>query len=148
MGRKGQPAHRGKRMSEAEFRRLWLDRGVSRAEIAAKLGITPDSVRFRARARGLGAKPRPMKLIWTDELAEMWRAGVCGRDIADRHGVAYSTMSRRAAAAGMPPRCTGYRPKLSLAEWREQQFAARLAEVAARETQIERDRRMGIRRAA
>jgi hypothetical protein len=143
MNRKGIAAHRGRRMSEAEFRRLWLSRDVTMEDIARIIGTTASAVYWRAHVRGLGSKPRARKLEWTAEMTAMWHAGVCSRDMAAAAGVAPSTISRRAKAAGMPPRCTGYRPLMTLAEWREAQMAERMRAVAERESAIERKRRDG-----
>ena len=50
-------ANRGKRVSEAEFRRMWEDMSISQNEIGRRLGISGEAVRFRAKRRGF--EPRP-----------------------------------------------------------------------------------------
>ena len=200
--RAASPGHRGKRISEAEFRRIWFDDQLSVADIAAYLGITRHAVQCRARRRGLppvrGYK-RPTVVVPKERhemFARMWRAGVRSVDIRKAFGLRYSTEPARVARQlGLPPRgrawratCTlrgylerqrdcgvddgemrrlweaglsyadmgealglgrravyqrcrargwvrgvGWRPQLTLTEWREQQIAARMAEAVAAE---------------
>lgn len=215
----------GRRTSEAEFRRLWLDTSISTEEIGRHLDISQQAVCCRAKARGLPPRGANRATQWAitgeraEQLRAMWEAGVPSGEMLAYFGVTKETLIGTAARLGLPRRgrqrrptttLTAYftgegmcplrldgrrrrrepalvrelweaglayadmaalmgvstaavqqfcrrrgwvrsmnhRPKLTLAQWREQQFAARLAEVAARETRLERDARMGIRRAA
>lgn len=54
----GMTAKRGKRVSEAEFRRLWEDMSISQAEIGRRLGISGEAVRYRAKTRKLQPRPK------------------------------------------------------------------------------------------
>lgn len=191
----------GRKVSEAEFQRLWLDTSISTVEIGRRLGTTRQAVQYRAKARGLPPRgpghhlTRAIPPEREDEFRALWEARVSVAEICRRMGCRPWNVGAHAERLGYPPRVkgwrpypadpetvrtlyaaglswgdiatgatrpavrglalrlglqrpAGWRPTLTLAEWREQQFAARLAEVAAHETQIERDRRMGIRRAA
>lgn len=70
MQRRGIKAHRGERMSEAEFKRLWLDPGVKVQEIAEKLNVTVTAVRSRAKSRGLPARHAMVRIERQRRLAK------------------------------------------------------------------------------
>ncbi len=103
-------AHRGKRISEAEFRRLWFDRSLTAAQIGKMLGITQSAVAYRAKARGLPPRGNSKERIHAfqgkriDALRALWAAGVRRRDIADAFGVHENTVGEAVVRLGLPPR--------------------------------------------
>lgn len=102
-------ARRGKSITEAEFRRLWLDNSITRAEIAKRLGIGEAAARSRAIRRGLPARPGfHAKLrnwaITADVLLPLWQAMVTTEGIAKHLGVPDKAIHQAAVRLGLPPR--------------------------------------------
>jgi hypothetical protein len=100
-------ANRGKRVSEAEFRRMWEDHSLPAQVIADRLGITVAAVGCRARIRklpkreggkGSGRKLEPVLF------REMWEANVKPAHIAAYFGVHVENISKRARLWGFPDR--------------------------------------------
>lgn len=155
---------RGKVVSVAEFRALWFDLSLSMDQIAERLGVTRTAVVRRAAHRGLpnrsaiwraksrtghwGAKPTVDAALFR----ELWLGGAPSAEIVRRCGIYKTSSARIALRLGLPARPLGPFTRAVAARWREQIVAERLAsgmaEVAAVETRLERDARMGIRRAA
>lgn len=107
--KKGEPAHRGKRVSEAEFRRMWLS-DMPTGEIADRLGVQPQTVRQRARTRGLpprgNAKPYAAK-VDHDRLREMWKTDMTREQMAQEFGCNVSAIKRARDALALPERPRG-----------------------------------------
>ena len=125
-------AHRGKIVSEAEFRRMWLDDSMTTTQIGAALGISQSAACQRAKARSLPPRrygPAPL-ISDTTKLADLWKAGVSVADIAARTGVCERTVRTMARKLGLPQRRGGKRSTTSLAVFAEMQLAARMAEAA------------------
>lgn len=129
---------RGKTVSEAEFRRLWLDRSLTIKSIAIDLDITAQAVRFRAKSRGLDPRrgyPREMvQAIRDPEFARMWNAGVRTCDLVALYQVSHMTVPKTARRLGLPPRGKSFAHRgITLDEYRQSQIAARMSVVAANE---------------
>lgn len=144
---------------EAEFRRMWLA-GVRSEDIRQHFGMRYSSDPARsARLMGLPKRGRAWRATCTiegflagrsdvgrdeAEVRRLWEAGLCYADIGAIVGGTKRAVAQYCAARGWH-RGYGWRPRLTLAEWREGQLAERMAEVAARESAALRS---GRRRAA
>jgi hypothetical protein len=131
-------AKRGKIVSEAEFRRMWLDASLTAREIGERLGVTEQAVRCRAISRGL--PPRKggggkFRKIDPERFRRMWDANVGSADIARAFRVTQPCVNLRAREWGFPKRnCTRWNMvplvRFLLAETaRETEAALRLAEM-------------------
>lgn len=123
-------AHRP--VSEAEF--LWLDSSLSLADVGQRLGISDDAVSKRAKRRGLPQRSRggSARRSVPVNFAEMWRAGVATPDLARLCGSGPDFPTRTAKRLGLASRPVGRGFKaISLADYLQQQLAARLAASAA-----------------
>lgn len=118
------PAHRGKRVSEAEFRRLYLDKSKTLAQVGSELGISPRSVQHRAKARGLPLRSNSkahIAKVGPDQFKlfkAMWEGGVVAKDIARHFGMTYQIAARTAQRFGLAARTRSLR-KISLEQWHE-----------------------------
>lgn len=134
MSSKGKTARRGRKISEARFRALWLDPMVRSEDIAALLDITPSAVRFRAKARGLGRKPLLRdKRITDPEFPALYLGGVSGRDLCALYGCTHPRLHRTADRLGLPRRNLRGRKELTLAQYREVALQARMKAAARAE---------------
>lgn len=126
--------NRGITVSEADFRRMWEDESLTLMAIGQRLGISAQAVVCRADARCL-----PKRKIFRDraitdpEFPAMYRAGVSTRELQELYGCAHTVIPKTARAMGLPPRNVGRWSSISIAQFREQQLLARMAEVAAAE---------------
>lgn len=133
---KGQPRNTGKTVSEAEFRRMWMDPSLSAAEIGRRLGITHQAVSHRARQRGLPPRKGPnvtarRRLIDGPEFAAMWQASVSLTDLARLYGCSHGTVCNAARRMGLPPRYTNRWHMITLADYRALQLRAAMAASAS-----------------
>lgn len=131
-------AKRGKVVSEAEFRRMWMDETITAREIGEQLGVSEQAVRFRAKNRGLpprkggGGKFRKIDPV---RFRRMWDANVGSADIARAFGVTQPGVNLRARQWGFPKRnCTRWNMvplvRFLWAETaRQEQAAMKLAEM-------------------
>lgn len=123
-------AKRGKRISDAEFRRLWLDPDVPAQAIADRLGITVQAVRLRAMARKLpkrkggGGKNRKINPAL---FREMWAANVGMEAMARFFGVHPNCITKRRTEWGLPRR--------ACSRWNSISVAGFLLAKAAHETE-------------
>lgn len=100
-------ANRGKRISEAEFRRMWEDMSISQSEIGRRLGISGNAVKMRAKVRGLPDRPkgRPFaRKMDHGRLAALYRAGLSMHAIACAEGCAEHTVFKALQRAGVESR--------------------------------------------
>lgn len=139
MTRRGVPAHRGKRVSEADFRRLWQDRQLTLRQIGVILGISESAVHYRGRRRGLPprgvSKPTLLAICGAREaeFRAMWQGNVASQDIAAHFGVSDNTVPNTAARLGLPQRGVRWRGVgIGIAEWREARVAQAMAADAER----------------
>lgn len=123
----------GRRISNAEFRRMWLDPAFRVSDIAAELGVTRQAVQCRARARGLPPRRPPAVLAIPDleTFAAMWSAGVPTKDIMAHFACSHLTPRNTAARLGLPRRGRTWRPTTTLHAFREEELGRRLAVSAA-----------------
>lgn len=134
------PSHRGRQISAAEFRRLWCDSTMSTDEIGRHLGITGQAVRTRAKIRALPPrKPGVRSIIGAKaeaRIRELWAANVMAIGIAQDLGIARDTANNHIGRLCLPPRPR--RGLITLAEFREQEVARRMACAAQAEHQRRR----------
>ena len=91
----GMSANRGKRISEAEFRRMWEDMSISQSEIGRRLGISANAVKMRAKTRKLPDRPkgRPFaRKMDHGRFVALYRAGLSMHAIARAEGCAEHTV--------------------------------------------------------
>ncbi|RHZ96479.1 winged helix-turn-helix domain-containing protein [Cereibacter sphaeroides] len=134
-------AHRGKIVSNAEFRRLWLDNTISAKEIGQRLDISLSAVSWRARSRGLpprkkGLAMRAHRRITAEALRPLWVCGVNLAGLAEHFGVKEEAITKAARRLGMPPRSVTRWNSITLEQYRAQQLADRMAE-EARKTRLQ-----------
>lgn len=104
--------NRGKTISEAEFRRMWLDPSVTITEIGRHLGIGCNAVRSRAAVRGLGDRPikhprMTTKKIDDDAMRRLWAKGVPIDEICATLGVSKTPVRLAVKRLGLPARPNG-----------------------------------------
>jgi len=122
-------------VSIAALRRAYLqDTDQSVVAVAARFGISRRTLCAIAAARGWPR--RNTRKLRADRVWPMWVAGVSCPDIGRVFGVTAVAVSSMARRAGWPPRGRSWRPRLTLAEWQQDQAARAMARVAA----FERDR--------
>lgn len=136
---KGQPANRGKVISEREFRALWEDESLTMADIGRKLGISECAVAARGKARGLGRRPRltahSVKRADQDLFRAMWMANVIMRDMRARFGLSHTGVAETARRLGCPERKASRWNVISAAEFAELQLSRRMEQQAKAERQ-------------
>ena len=127
-------ANRGKRISEAEFSRLWHDEKLTRADIGAMLGITPMAVSQRARTRGLSRRRwrQTRKVSDIGLFKDMWSARVMTEEIAAHFGVSTSYPPRLALELLLPPRGRGWRSRYTVQDFMQDRLATQMASSAAK----------------
>jgi len=106
----------GKRLSNAEFARLWADRSITTDEIGRRLGITKQAVSQRARARGLPQRDGHQKFKRAipperdSEFRALWEARISVAEMCRILGCKEWNIRQHAARLGYPPRSKGWRP--------------------------------------
>lgn len=129
--------NRGKVVSEAAFRRMWMDLTISREEIGALIGITPQCVMKRAKRRGLPSrrdlKRETCRAFDVDEFRDMWVTGVRTKDILAYFGCSNPTTTEAAKRFGFPPRGRSWQYRgITIDEYREIQLGRAMAAEAKR----------------
>lgn len=109
---KGQAAHRGKRVSTADLKRLWEDKTLSMTDIGKRLDISLQAVVARAKRRGLG--PRPLqgqrvrasvtKLAQDPLFPKLWAQGASREALRAYYGVGSSQITEAVRELGLPKR--------------------------------------------
>ncbi len=124
--------HRGKVISNADFRRLWLDESLTTIEIGKLLGISQEAVCERARARRFPPRRMgPPSLIRDKDIFRaMWDAGVSVADISAHFGVAERTARDMRRSLGIPRRAGGKHTTITLRDFLQARLAERMAEAA------------------
>lgn len=94
---------------EAQFRAIWADPTLTRADIAARFGIGDGTVYRTRRRLGLPDRPNnntgPMPKIHgptEKRFIEDWRSHMSARRIATKYGVSVQTACSTAARLGLP----------------------------------------------
>lgn len=136
-GESAPKVNRGKVVSEAAFRRMWMDLTMTRAEIGAVIGITPQCVMKRAKRRGLPSrrdlKRETCRVFDVDEFRDMWVAGVRTKDILAHFWCSNPTTTDAAKRFGLSPRGKGWQYQgITIDEYREIQLGRAMAEEAKR----------------
>lgn len=129
--------NRGRKVSEAEFRRLWGDLSLSEAQIGQMLGISQTAVSSRAMTRGLPRRPASGgAIVITDNtlFRRLLLAGLRYADIAERMGCNEKTVRNHRKRLGLPGRGEGKRATMTLADFDALQLRNALA-ARAREEQ-------------
>lgn len=121
--------------SRAALRRLWADPRPLQA-IAADLKMSVSNLSMHAKRAGLekrrgGQRPK----IKCPDFARMWLDGVRTKDLVALYDTDHLGPARHAKRLGLPPRGRGWIPRMTLAEWREQQIAMRWKALAKAEEQ-------------
>lgn len=133
----GKPRNTGKRISEAEFRRLWSDLTITVAEIGERLGICQTAVSSRAKTRGFPARPAGTSKPVCDPkaLTRLWNDGVSISGIAKALGCHEKTVRNTRKRLGLPQRGAGrWKSTVSLDDYHAMQLRAAMA-ASARETE-------------
>lgn len=130
MTTKNKPRPTGKTVSNAEFRRMWMDETITATEIGRRLGITVQAVRIRARVRNL--PPRKggagkVKKIDPVLFRKLWDANVSPVEIGRLFNCCPQNVTKRAREWGFPQR--------DCHKWNVVSLAAFILSVSARETQ-------------
>lgn len=130
----------GTRLSVAAFSRLWADRSLTVAQIAAAIGVASEqAVAARAKKRGLpdrnDMKGASRRKIDVAEFKAMWAFGVSTREIAAHFGISVAGVKIAVARYDLPRRMgrSGCRPQLTVADYRTAVAVARMADVAKAE---------------
>lgn len=144
---KGQPRNTGRKVSEAEFRRMWGDNTLTIAEIGKRLGVTGACVSNRAKRRGLPSRNAPLvsareRKIDCPDFAGMWSAGVSTAAMAAHYGVANATIWYTARRHGLPSRTLSRWHMISVADYRAVQLREAMA--ASAQKTAEALRRSGM----
>lgn len=123
------------------FAKLWCDHSIPSQRIADAIGITRACVSWHAKRMGLPSRAKLRRQIINDDvLRDMWAAGVATDEIARHFGVAHrSCVSNAARRLGLPKRQRGasgkmnggWKPSITLEDYRQIQMARRMAESAA-----------------
>ncbi|PWE48461.1 hypothetical protein DEM26_18100 [Thioclava sp. NG1] len=132
----GASANRGITVSEAEFRRLWADRSLTRDQIGQRLGgISGEAVRNRAMARGLpfrGKCKRHIAAVQDEaEFERMWLANVSSSVLAEHYRCSRAAIRKTAKRLGLPSRKSWPR-QISMAKFREIDAVRAMHEIAAK----------------
>lgn len=123
---------RGKIVSEAEFRAMWLDKTLTTTDIGKILGISQAAASQRGRTRGLPDRrkgPEP-KICDDARFSYLWNAGVCVAEIAKTLGVCGRTVRTKARKLGLERRRGGKHSTTSLSDIAAIHLAARMKESA------------------
>lgn len=125
---------RGKRISEAEFRRLWNNENLTQTAIGEMLGISDDAVYQRAKCRKFPKRSWKRKSKVGDHglFREMWAAQVMTIEIANHFGVCGGYVARLAAKLGLSRRGRGWRSSHTAIDFFQDRMAKQMVESAAR----------------
>ena len=128
--------HRGRRVSHAEFLRLWNEPSLTTADIGRMLNITGSNVCKRARSRGLPPRGSMARVLIhdTDTFREMWAAGVLIEEMGRHFGVPGRTIKRTRVRLGLPPRQRGnFGRSITLQQFLHDRLARQMARTALQE---------------
>lgn len=144
---------RGRKVTLAEFSRLWFDTSLTLRDIGRALDISPTAAIMRARHRGLPERAEvwaantggywapPSRLRSDPEFAQMWCDGVATGAIAAHFGIDRTSVHRQAVRLGLPRRPVGKKFRLSVEGWRRQAVLRRMTHLAEAEVKLERAQR-------
>lgn len=125
------------RAKEADIRRAWLDAELTLPEACTLVGMGKDALQARAAALGLPARRTGRREVIRPhqerEFRLMWGAGISARCIGAAFGCSYFAVVNTAARLGLGMRGAGYRPKMTLNQFRERQLSIAMGATAAKE---------------
>lgn len=127
--------HRGKRVSDGEFRRLWEDMSLSKQGIGRILGISGNCVQKRASARNLPARPggQPFARIHDHKrILRLYGTGLSREVVARMMGCTASTVIHALRVAGVTLRGRHHPAAMT-----EAQALAIMLAASARETRAQ-----------
>lgn len=110
-----------------DVRRVWLDSELTLPQAAAAVGMSKDAL--QARAKDLQLPPRRtgrrerIRPHMEHDFRLMWIAGVSAREIGTHFGCSYFSVINTAMRLKLEMRGSGYRPKMSLAQFFETRLA-------------------------
>lgn len=116
------PSKRGKQVSASEFRRLWMDKSMTLAQIGASLGVSGAAVTCRAARRDLPPRQMgPLPLLHDEALfAEMWAEGVKVNEMAAHFGVNEKTVRNHVDRLNLRRRGkSGTRARLTISDFQQ-----------------------------
>lgn len=119
----------------ADVRRVWTDPELTLPAAAAALGMSTDALKARAAAIGLPhrrtGRREAIRPHQESEFRLMWRAGVSARVIGEAFGCSYFAVINTAMRLGLPMRGAGYRPRMTLDQYREARLGIAMRATAA-----------------
>lgn len=131
------------RATNTDIRRVWLDSELTLVQAAAAVGMSKDALQGRAAALGLGhrrmGRREAIRPHQEAEFRRMWAAGVGARIIGTAFGCSYCAVINTATRLGLPMRGAGYRPKMTLGQFRETELGRAMRVHAALENQALRE---------
>ena len=122
-----------KSVSPTKLREAWARTDLSLSDAAALVGLKGQCFRKRAAKMGLPKRKcgaRPVNL--PDNLTSMWQSGVASEALAEKFGVAPSTIILEIKRRGLKNHTKAHRA-ITIAEWAERELAARMRATAAAE---------------
>ncbi|MDO9006338.1 MAG: hypothetical protein Q7V20_23080 [Aquabacterium sp.] len=100
----------------------------------ALAGCSYETIRLRARALGLPARPTGRSKLCGPLFEALWRAGVACHEIAKLFDSVEASIGVAAAGLALPPRARGgWRPLMTLAEFQERTLAAAMQARSAKD---------------
>lgn len=130
-------ACRSIRVSAADVRKAWCDSELTLAQAAAQLDMSTHCLQDRAAALGLPARRtgrrEAIRPHQEAEFRRMWTAGVSARLIGTEFGCSYFAVINTATRLGLEMRGVGFRPRMTLAAYREARLGAAMKATAASE---------------
>jgi hypothetical protein len=127
-------AHRGKRISDAQFRRWWDDPALTLGEIGARLGVSSKAVSQRAAVRGFPQRVGGRCRIYdAARIVALYRLGLSERAVAAVMGCSRCAVQGALNAAGVVRRVRGV-PSPLRPEAAREALVALAMRGAARET--------------
>lgn len=132
------PPHRGLRVSNAEFARLYADRSLTLAQIGKMLNISQNAVTMRAISRGLKARGNAKTHLARDvadaDFADMWLLRVRIDQMQRHYGCGRHVIKQTARRLGLPMVSRrGYGLTIDIADFPAARLAARMKAAAAAE---------------
>lgn len=104
----GMRAHRGERISDAEFRRLWDDPALTLADIGKRLGISSKAVSQRGAVRGFPRRVGGRRRVYdAARIVALYRLGLAEHAVAALMGCSRCAVQGALNAAGVARRVKG-----------------------------------------
>lgn len=107
----------------ADVRRVWTDPELTLPAAAAALGMSTDALQARAAALDLAPRRTGRREVirphQEPEFRLMWQAGVSARVIGEAFDCSYFAVINTAMRLGLEMRGAGYRPRMTLDQYRE-----------------------------